>query len=85
MAKFCFRCEKELGKFSLQVYPPKNLTFEGKTVPQDMTDNDIVCHDCYGSLSFTEKQKKYEKILDKVLVIEFVIITILASYWALVS
>jgi len=34
MTKFCFKCKKEFGKYTLQKYPPKNLEFEGKTIPQ---------------------------------------------------
>jgi hypothetical protein len=82
MTEFCFKCQKELGKFTFQKYPPKNLEFEGKTIPQNMTNNDVVCQNCYNFLSSTEKQKKYEKIMEKVLVIEFVIITALVSYSA---
>jgi len=80
MTEFCFKCKKELGKYTLQKYPPKNLEFEGKTIPQNMTDNDVVCHDCYKFLSLTEKQKKYEKIMEKVLVLEFAIIVALVSF-----
>ena len=80
MTKFCFKCKKEFGKYTLQKYPPKNLEFEGKTIPQNMTDKDVVCQNCYKFLSPTEKQKKYEKIMEKVLVIEFVIIAALVSY-----
>ncbi len=80
MTKFCFKCKKEFGKYTFQKYPPKNLEFEGKTIPQNMTNKDEVCHDCYKFLSPTEKQKKYEKIMEKVLVIEFAIIVALVSY-----
>ena len=85
MTEFCFKCEKELGKYTLQKYPPKNLEFEGKTIPQNMTDKDVVCQNCYRFLAPTEKQKKYEKIMEKVLVIELVIITALVSYSAVMS
>jgi hypothetical protein len=66
MTKSCFQCKKELGRFTLNEYPPNNLKFDGKIVPQNMTDKDVVCHDCYKKIPLNEKHKKFEDTMRKI-------------------
>jgi len=48
MGKSCFLCKKELGFFHRKL-SPEELKRYGNAIPEKMTDDDVVCRDCYDS------------------------------------
>lgn len=75
----CFLCKKEFGQFTFQKYRPTDLKYYQKHIPKNMTDDDVVCHDCYKSLKFTEKHERDGKIMKYGLLIGFLAVMIYVS------